>query len=105
MKLEDNENKITHWKSALRKFENFRKSQKLSIESIFYHMNQRGTSVLPKLEFIDCLTNLIHNINQEEAISFAETVDNRHAGIITIQVKRDEHMYIINPPLFPYLII
>jgi hypothetical protein len=43
-------NKDIQWKSALRKFENFRKAQKLSVETIFNLMNYR-VNINNKLQF------------------------------------------------------
>ena len=54
------------WKACLRKLENFRRSQKskISMSGLFYLLNERGTNVLPKREFVDNLLSLVQNIKR-----------------------------------------
>ena len=51
IKIDCKPSKDIQWKSALRKFENFRKAQKLSVETIFNLMNYRGR-INNNLQFI-----------------------------------------------------
>ena len=76
--------KLSLWRSALKKFQSFIKVQKHSIESIFYILNIRGTSVMPKGDFIDSLINLIESIRKPEAVSLAEAIDYRHTGFVSL---------------------
>ena len=76
--------KMKEWKRALRKFENFRKLHKHSIDSLFDLLNGRGTASMSKIEFIGNITRIIPELSKCEAESLADVLDNKHNGMVSI---------------------
>jgi len=97
------------WRAALKKFQSFMKAQKrhaitsafgfrfessklsklsvlglADLPNLFMMMNIRGTSVMPKNDFVENLVNLVHSIRKPEAASFANAIDFRHTGLISL---------------------